>query len=388
LIRWSALILAFLPAALFHGRATPAATAPDWRARNFHRKTIYSSPQSPGYTAWVGAWLMPDDSLMVTFKQATGPVDGRNRNDYDFTGLDLANIYLRSNDGGATWLKTAEDHFRGPSPGFAWGGSHCALADGAILRAVDGSQLPLNNLPRRIFFQRSSDLGKTWGAPIIPPDPTRPVDNFLGDFGDCITRVRRLSDRRLLATGVVRIDPKHRDLGEPFLLFSADEGKTWESHRFKLTAPEMRGNFAWDEWDCAELSGGSFLAVFRRADPADPKKQVRWQGILLKRGDRWTIDRYRPAPFPHSGHPDLLATREGPILHTATTGIHFTTDAGESWQVLQFGANAAPYKSLYYPRTVQASNGRIYVFSHRGADNPYGKTDQSIVMDAFDLANP
>ena len=30
-----------------------------------------------------------------------------------------------------------------------------------------------------------------------------------------------------------------------------------------------------------------------------------------------------PAPFPHSGHPELLATREGPILHLADTA-HLT----------------------------------------------------------------
>src|SRR3954466_12270669 len=78
-------------------------------ARNFSRTTIYHSPQKPGYTCWVGAWIMPDQSLMVTFKQATGPVKGRERApkeileanrwlraspQRDFTGLKLANVYL------------------------------------------------------------------------------------------------------------------------------------------------------------------------------------------------------------------------------------------------------------------------------------------------------
>ena len=181
--------------------------AANWSAENYSRKTIYRSPQSPSYTSWVGAWIMPDESLMVTFKQVSGTaVRGSKDKDkgYSYSGLDLANVYLRSTDGGVTWVKTAEDRFRGPSERPVWGGSHCALAGGGIIRAVDGSQMPSNDVPRRIFFQRSLDLGKTWGPPEIPAEPRRPIENFLGDFGDCISRVRRLGDGRLMATGGVR----------------------------------------------------------------------------------------------------------------------------------------------------------------------------------------
>lgn len=31
-----------------------------------------------------------------------------------------------------------------------------------------------------------------------------------------------------------------------------------------------------------------------------------------------------PSTLPHSGQPELLSTREGPVLHLATTGIHWT----------------------------------------------------------------
>src|SRR5207247_81526 len=93
------------------------------RGTDFKRRTIYHSPQTPGYTCWVGAWQMPDKSLMVAFKQATGPVEGRPRSidlfkkmgvdtkdpQRDFTGLELANIYLRSTDCGQTWAQTAEE---------------------------------------------------------------------------------------------------------------------------------------------------------------------------------------------------------------------------------------------------------------------------------------
>src|SRR4030095_17230496 len=74
------------------------------------RKTIYHSPEKPGFTSWVGAWKMPDDSLMICFTQATGPVKDRPRAPqniqkklnwppggdarYDMTGLDLKNVHL------------------------------------------------------------------------------------------------------------------------------------------------------------------------------------------------------------------------------------------------------------------------------------------------------
>ena len=61
----------------------------------------------------------------------------------------------------------------------------------------------------------------------------------------------------------------------------------------------------------------------------------------------------------------------------ATSGISYTT--GRSWQKLDVPATP------YYPRAVQMRDGQIFVFSHFGGDDPYGKTDQSIAMDQFRL---
>jgi dienelactone hydrolase len=372
--------------------------------RELTRKTIYHSPQTPGYTCWIGAWQMPDKSLMVTFKQATGPLEGRPRSiellkqmgsdakdpQRDFTGLSLANIYLRSTDGGETWTKTAEEGFPGPLDRPSWGGSHIALANGSILRAIDGSQLPLvPDLPRRIYFEHSGDLGKTWNRLVVPPEPRRPVEDFLGDFGDCISRVRRLTDGRLLATGVIRTDPARRTLGEPLVMLFSDEGKTWQPQSIDLP-PEAIGPGVWNEWDTAELHNdflhsGDLLCVFRRIDPQNKSKQVRWQGVLRRAGDKWSLADYGPAPFEHSGHPELLATREGLVLHLATTGTHWTDDAGATWHPLTFADRNEPYRSRYYPRSLQTDDGRIFVFSHVGYDNAYGQVDQAIVMDTFRL---
>ena len=76
------------------------------------------------------------------------------------------------------------------------------------------------------------------------------------------------------------------------------------------------------------------------------------------------------------------------ILHIATTGIHYTSDGGRRWRprVPPRGwGRSSGYRSEYYPRAVQAADGTIHVFSHVGADDPYGAEDQSIVEDRFRL---
>lgn len=46
--------------------------ADEFSAVEHQRQTIYHSPQTPGYTCWSGAWIMPDGDLMTCFTQATG----------------------------------------------------------------------------------------------------------------------------------------------------------------------------------------------------------------------------------------------------------------------------------------------------------------------------
>src|SRR5206468_4239351 len=128
-------------------------------AVEYHRKTIYHSPQRPGFTCWVGAWTMADRSLMVCFTQATGPVKDRPRAAreiqaklswppggdvrYDMTSLDLRNVHLRSTDGGKTWKHVSADPFRSPMNGIT-GECQTALPDDTVLRGVWGYYLPYN----------------------------------------------------------------------------------------------------------------------------------------------------------------------------------------------------------------------------------------------------
>ena len=109
------------------------------------------------------------------------------------------------------------------------------------------------------------------------------------------------------------------------------------------------------------------------------KRQV--EAILKKTGKTWTPDSIRSAPFPHSGHPELLAVHGGPVLHIASGGISWTIDGGNHWHDAYLGELG------YYPRAVQLDDGRILCVYHQGGDNGYGDVDQSIEVCTFRLAS-
>jgi hypothetical protein len=365
-----------------------AAAGGDFVAVEHDRQTIYHSPQTPGFTSWVGAWTMPDGSLMVSFTQATGPVAGRpsvpeevrhkltwppaGHPGYDMTGLDLTNVHLRSTDTGKTWKQVSADPFKTCMNGVS-GEAETALADGTVIRGVFGFYLPYNpELPQTGYLQRSRDGTLTWGDPEVLLDPDK--------YSCWPRRIRVLRDGRIIVLlGVAHVPAgshtrsEFSKLVEPKLVVSSDQGQTWKGPVAAVPS-EQQGGWT-EELDAAELINGDLLCVFRRANDAQ-----RWQGVLKKTEDTWVASQVSSSILPHSGQPELLATREGPILHLATSGIHWTTDAGQSWNPLEVPGTA------YYPRSVQASDGRIFAFGHVGADDAYGAVDQAIVMDSFRLA--
>lgn len=368
-----------------------AAEGKEFQSAGHARLAIYHSPQTPGFTSWCGAWTMPDGSLMVSFTQATGPVDGRpqapadvrqklnwpppGHPGYDMTGLDLRNVHLRSRNSGKTWTEASADPFKSCLNGIT-GEAETALPDGTIVRGVWGFYLPYNpELPQTGYLERSRDGSQTWGPPETLLDPAK--------YTAWPKRLRVLKDGRLIVLGGVarvaansRTREEYSRLFEPLLLVSSDQGRTWQGP-LDVVPAKQRAGWGGEEFDAAELPNGDLLCVFRRPDPDQGGREVRWQNVLKKSGDAWTPGTAGPAPFPHSGHPELLATREGPILHVATSGIHATSDAGKTWQKLDVPGTA------YYPRAVQAADGEIFVFGHVGGDDAYGKSDQSIVMDRF-----
>jgi len=180
-------------------------------------------------------------------------------------------------------------------------------------------------------------------------------------------------------------------------LFVGDkDGRNWEGP-ISVIPENQLGDFAGEEFDWAELENGDLLCVLRAEtmptfdtqDPGQDRRVTR----MVKSGDTWEPTRVEMAPFPPSGHPDLLRTREGVIFHFATKGISWTADDGKTWADLEIPAWALKsvrynremkYRwyapgSAYYPRSVQMANGEVLCVGHDGSDDPYAQGDQSIV---------
>ena len=362
--------------------------------RNHSRRTIYHSPQTPAYTCWAGIWKMPDASIMIAFTQATGPIEGwrqrapkeilkrlpsaqQDMPAYDMTGLIQENLHLRSTDGGEKWVRFSSDPFSSAMNGYSEG-SVVVLADGTLLRTGWGQSLTYCDVRPTGFLQRSTDGAKTWG----PPEYIS-ADNHLQTYP---TRIRRLGDGRLLVTGgAASFDPDNWQWMNQLsktrhcLWISNDPtGKSWSVPQY--VTPEA--DFACEEWDAAELENGDLLAVFRAItydDSGKAVKQDRRQSILARKGDAWVPGPISPTPFPHDGHPELLRTREGVILHLAPTAVSWTADRGQTWTRLDGPGTG------YYPHATQLDDGTILAVGHIGNDDPYGKTDQAIVLNRFRL---
>ena len=383
-----------------------------FEALGYSAAQVYHSPQTPGHTAFVGAWIMPDGSLMTSFAQATGPLTGRQRAPlylqrylynagyapdpsgakgqidpkWDFWGLKLEAIYLRSTDGGRTWKRFRTDPFKAVYPAPYTGQSVIGLKDGSLLRSVNGYDLLSNtSVPHTAFLQRLAPGAKSWSAPQVLLDPAKYIYQ--------VSRIRQLSDGRLIAIGGSTQYPAPTNAqiaagtynvkriqtapSSKLLMVSSDQGRTW---RNALTVPPSERRLT-DEWDAAELPNGDLLAVFRTPDPKTPGGNLRYQALLKKSGSGWTLSDFHQSPFPSSGHPELLAVRGGPILYVDTKGIWYTDDAGDTWRRLPGAHNAQ-----YYPRSVQAADGTVYVLSHVGGDSSYGEFDESIQLQRFRVA--
>ena len=385
------------------------------RMVDLERIFVYHSPQYPGYTCWLGLWNMPDTSVMCSFVQATGPVAGRPKapeavrkylawppeghgDEYDMTGLDLRHVHLRSTDFARTWELVSAEPFRSPMNG-APGEVEEVIPDegatygGVIVRGVWGIYLPYDDdVPRNGYLQRSRDGSATWGTPEV----------VYGKPGTLFwpKRLRPLRDGRMLVGGgLFFIHPEHntrrgwvRDM--TMALFVGDrEARNWRGP-ISIIPDDQLGDFAGEEFDWVELDNGDLLCVLRTEttatfDARDPGQQRRITR-MLKSGDAWEPTHVGMAPFPHSGHPEMLRTREGVVLHVATSGISASADEGDSWTHFDLTPEVRWHGwcglgSPYYPKAVQMPNGEILLLGHVGGDNGYATVDQTVVGMRFRL---
>jgi hypothetical protein len=377
------------------------------KIRDFRREFVYHSPQFPGYTCWTGLYKMPDDAIMCSFTQATGPFAGRPKapesvrrfldwppppgslgefanigESYDMTGLDFQNVHLLSRDFAKTWEFVEGDHFKTCLNGVT-GQCEAALSDGSILRGVEGQYLPYDDVPQTGFTQRSLDGSRTWGTPEV----IYPEDGFMF----VPKRLRILRDGRLLVGGgLVRIHPEdnHRDgwfndiTGALFV--SEDNGKSWNGPIDLVPCHQnKRALGLTEEFDWVELSSGDLLVILRADN--HPNGPSRLQTRMTSDGKTWKTTQIGMAPFPHSGHPEMLMTTEGIAFHISTEAISWTDDEGRTWHGADTEDQAPSWipPAWYYPRAVQMANGEIFIVGHVGGDNGYGQVDQSIVASRF-----
>lgn len=360
---------------------------------DLRRQTVVRT-SGPGYAAWTGAWIGADGSLVVSYTTATGPLDrakapasvldafGLDRADVapgrDFWNLQLSVRTVQSTDDGRTWSPVREDPFKSIAPHAYSQQATIGLPDGTVIRRVNGDDLRQDpDVPHTAFLQRLDPGADDWGPPQTLLDPAEATYQ--------ITRIRRLTDGRLVASGNVwdvpatttQAERKAEDVPSRFVLFvSGDDGRTWKE---ALTIPQSVGDVPGNEWDTAELGDGDLLAVMRTAD--DEGTPVVEQALLRQTGDGWTMTAPKRLPWKVTGHPELLRTQEGAVLSFGTDGVRWTQD-GAKWTPVTF---AEPYVSHYYPRAVQTDDGTVHVFSHLGADDPYEAGSHGILDDAFRL---
>ncbi len=324
----------------------------------FQTRMIYHSPETPGYTSWVGFDKTPDGSkLLCSFSQQTGQAPN----------VKGEAIVLESSDVGRTWTRVQPDGWVGFSR------IETILPDGTLVRGAWPGPGGCG------YVTRSRDKGKTWGEPINFVDPKK--------YRAWPGVIKPLKDGRLvLFAGVLERDPANPDINNnarmaKFMFVSADGGKSWGKGIQLATIEEG----VCEESDFCELPNGDLFWVHRSEvnPPGTAGFSDRRQSIAYKRGKTFVACKVTKAPFQHSGYPTVLYTKEGLIMHLATDGIYWSADIGKTWHKLNNPATDYSPGTYYYPIAMQMDDGEIIVIGHRGWDDVYGTVDQAIMQQTF-----
>ena len=348
-------------------------------------RIVYHSPQTPGYTAWVGLWQLPDGRLRYDCLQLTGTKD-----------KPVATVpVFESRDGGGTWARvvnTSTEAVLSPE-GYLTvsrdsGRGMAVLPNGTLVRPV----WPPVDENKSGYLERSTDDGRSLGR-----EDLLPAGSGISNLADADPPSQRWAAGalcRLLETGRSTCGAGALPNMTKMMFLSSDEGKTWGPPI--VVMPTRVG--VCEESDFCELPGGDLFFVHRTEHfPDHPTKMPplaapmgpnppqsywysdRMQSIVRKQGQTFVPGPCEPAALNHSGFPALLRTREGVILHLATPGVHWTADLGKTWTRLDIPGTP------YYPKALQLQDGAIVVLGHVGSDDKYGTVDQSIKQQTFRL---
>lgn len=279
------------------------------------------------YSAFPSLVTRPDGEILCAFRRAP---DRRRLGEGGNSHTD-PNSYLvlvRSLDGGATWSREPELIFAHP-----FGGSQdpcmVQLRDGTILCASYGwSRLTPEAAAKTVdtsrvgdfvfmggYIMRSSDGGKSWQGPILPPPtPGSPTRDLFGKPCPSYNRGAMCEGKngKLYWAVAAEMDPKPRKTSVD-LLISSDGGTTW-SYSCPI-AKDAKAGF--NETSLYETEKGDVIAFIRSESFNDhtvvarsrdggksfePWQDAGWQGhphhaLGLRDGRVLLIYGYRHAPF-------------------------------------------------------------------------------------------
>lgn len=172
------------------GAGSFSACALEVTATEVTQRSIYHSPEKPGYTAWCTLWRAKDGHLRLAFQQVTGPVQHPQQR----TNV---TVLLDSPDEALTWKVLREVPSRNnlaastngiyaaPADSSFCGHGLVALPDGTLVTGLwAGGGIDTG------YIQRSEDDGQTWSPPIFLLDPKK--------YQTWPTVIRRLRDGRLI----------------------------------------------------------------------------------------------------------------------------------------------------------------------------------------------
>jgi hypothetical protein len=334
--------------------ADPKVECDGWESR-----MIYHSPETPGYTSWVGFAKTADGKLLCSFAQQTGKAPN----------VKGESIVLESTDVGKTWAPVKPDGWVGFSR------INTILPDGTIVKGVWPGGGDTGHIVR------STDKGKTWGGRSDFVDGKK--------FKAWPGVIKPLRDGRLiLFAGVLERDPANPDANNNArmaknMFVSADGGTSW-GEAIQLMKIEEG---VCEESDFCELPNGDLFWVHRAEHnpPGQAGYSDRLQSIAFKREKTFVAGPVTKAPFQHSGYPTVLYTKEGLIMHLATDGMYWSADTGATWNKLNNPATDYAPGTYYYPIAMQLDDGELIVIGHRGWDDVYGAVDQAIMQQRFRL---
>lgn len=265
--------------------------------------TVFTEGEA-GYAGFrIPVVIRTDDGALIAFAEA------RRHDKRDSGDIDL--VMRRSEDDGRTWgpITTVWDDggntCGNPAPAVLGGGRIVMLA--TWNRGCDRERQIENRTSvdtRRVFVLRSEDHGRTWSRPEEITSGIKAPGWTWYATGPCHAIVKRRAPHKgriVVPANHKRLENDGRVESYSQLLFSDDEGRTWQ-----LGAVSQRGG---NESTVAELADGSLLLNMRHYERGD---SLRLYAVSRDGGTSWSV---------RGEHPELVEPRcQGSLLNLTRGG--------------------------------------------------------------------